>query len=121
MSNPEVAQKIKQFLATNFYIADLSSLAPQASFFEEGIVDSTGVLEVVNFLEDTFGITVHDDEVLPENLDSLRGIIEFVERKLSIQPRLRLLPDEDSPAPSGATEGPALSQPVLARGGTDPV
>jgi acyl carrier protein len=121
MSNQEVAHKIKQFIATNFYVADLASLAPQSSFFEEGIVDSTGVLEVVNFLEETFGITVHDNEVLPENLDSLRGIIDFVERKMSAEPRLRLLPDEDSPTSSGAAEGTALSQPMLARDGNEPV
>ena len=121
MSNQEVAQKIKQFIATNFYVANPASLTPQASFFEESIVDSTGVLEVVNFLEDTFGISVYDSEVLPENLDSLQGLSRFVERKLSDQPHLHLLPAEDPPSPlrTPLADSASLSPPMLARGGHD--
>jgi acyl carrier protein len=50
---------------------------------DQGIVDSTGVLEVVTFLEEKFGIVVGDSEMLPENLDSLKNLTAFVERKRS--------------------------------------
>lgn len=49
---------------------------------QKGIIDSTGVLELIAYLEDTFGITVEDDEVIPENLDSLQNISHYLESKL---------------------------------------
>jgi acyl carrier protein len=67
----------KSFLFTD----DLSALKRDASLLEEGILDSTGVLELVSFLEQHFGITVSDDELLPENLDSVAQIVAFVEKK----------------------------------------
>jgi acyl carrier protein len=77
------AEQIKHFITTNFYVADPAKLADDASFLDQGIIDSTGVLEVVAFLEDTFGIVVGDSEMLPENLDSVRSLTAFVERKRS--------------------------------------
>ena len=67
----------KSFLFTD----DLSALKRDASLLAEGILDSTGVLELVSFLEQHFAITVADDELLPENLDSVEKIVAFVERK----------------------------------------
>jgi acyl carrier protein len=78
-----IAEEIRRFITTNFYVADPAKLADDASFLDQGIIDSTGVLEVVTFLEDKFGIVVGDDEMLPENLDSLRNLTAFVERKNS--------------------------------------
>ncbi len=75
------AERIRQFITTNFYVADPAKLADDASFLDQGIIDSTGVLEVVGFLEEGFGIVVGDDEMLPENLDSVRNLTAFVERK----------------------------------------
>ena len=77
------ADKIRTFITTSFYVADPAGLADDASFLDRGIIDSTGVLEVVTFLEDTFGITVGDSEMLPENLDSVKNLTAFVERKLA--------------------------------------
>ncbi len=77
------AEEIRKFITTNFYVADPAKLAEDASFLDQGIIDSTGVLEVVTFLEDKFGIVVGDNEMLPENLDSLRNLTAFVERKRS--------------------------------------
>ena len=77
------AEEIRKFITTNFYVADPAKLADDASFLDQGIIDSTGVLEVVTFLEDKFGIVVGDNEMLPENLDSLRNLTAFVERKRS--------------------------------------
>jgi acyl carrier protein len=75
------AERIRQFITTNFYVADPAKLADDASFLDQGIIDSTGVLEVVGFLEENFGIVVGDNEMLPENLDSVQNLTAFVERK----------------------------------------
>jgi acyl carrier protein len=73
--------RIRAFLASNFYIADAEALDSDTSLLDQGIVDSTGVLEVIGFIEETFGITVEDSELLPENLDSIQGIAQYVIRK----------------------------------------
>ena len=74
-------KQIRDFLASNFYIADMKALEDDTSLLDQGIIDSTGVLEVIGFLEETFGIMVEDDELLPENLDSIKGIAHYVIRK----------------------------------------
>jgi acyl carrier protein len=76
-----VQDQIRQFITTNFYVPDPSTLADNASFLDAGIVDSTGVLEIVNFLETEFAVKVEDAEMLPENLDSIANLTAFVERK----------------------------------------
>ena len=74
-------QEIRDFVTTNFYVADPAALDDQASLLEHGIIDSTGVLEVIAFIEETFSIAVDDSEMLPENLDSIERIAAFVARK----------------------------------------
>ena len=56
-------------------------LADNASFLENGVIDSTGVLELITYIESRFGITVEDHELVPENLDSINGLLCFVEKK----------------------------------------
>jgi len=73
--------QIKQFICTNFYVADAAGLSTEASLLDNGIIDSTGVLEVIGFLENTFAIQVEDAEMVPDNLDSIDKIAEFVARK----------------------------------------
>ena len=81
-----IAQEIKEFVVSNFlYGQDGQSLANDQSFLENGIIDSTGVLELVAFLEERFGIAVADRELLPENLDSVQNAAAFVTRKLASQ------------------------------------
>lgn len=65
----------------NFLFGEDDGLRPDDSFLERGIIDSTGVLELVGFLERRFGIRVEDHELLPANLDSIRGLVRFIERK----------------------------------------
>ena len=74
-------EQIRAFLASNFYIADADALESDTSLLDQGIVNSTGVLEVIGFIEETFGITVEDSELLPENLNSIQGIAQYVIRK----------------------------------------
>ena len=78
---PNVAERVRTFITTNFYVADASQLTESTSLLDQGIVDSTGILEVIAFLEREFGVTISDDEMLPENLDSIERISAFVTRK----------------------------------------
>ncbi len=63
------------------FTTDPAALADDDSLLERGIIDSTGIMELIFFLEDEFGITVEDDEMIPENLDSVKKIVAFVGRK----------------------------------------
>lgn len=78
---PDFERHIRAFVVDNFLFGEDDGLGPDESFLERGIIDSTGVLELVGFLERRFGIRVEDHELLPANLDSIRGLVEFVERK----------------------------------------
>lgn len=80
----DIGAAIRRFIAENFlFREEIDSLPEDASFLEAGIIDSTGVLELVCFLESTFGIEIADDEMLPENLDSIRAVSTYVQRKVA--------------------------------------
>jgi len=75
-------EKIKTFVLENFlFTDDESAIGNDESFQERGIIDSTGVLEVIQFLEEEFDIQIQDNEMIPENLDSISKIKRFVESK----------------------------------------
>lgn len=75
-------QQIRSFIFENFlFDADESSLGNDDSFLEQGIIDSTGVLELVEWLEETFAIKVQDEELVPENLDSVSKLAAFIAKK----------------------------------------
>jgi acyl carrier protein len=80
----EINLKVRNFVVENFLFGNADGLADDTSFLEAGVLDSTGVLEVVNFLEEQFGVRVDDDELVPENLDSIANIGAFVSRKLQV-------------------------------------
>jgi len=74
--------ELRAFLAENFLLgADLQTLAGSASLIDAGIIDSTGVLELVGFLEETYGIRIAEHELLPENLDTIDNILRFIGEK----------------------------------------
>lgn len=74
--------ELRDFLAENFLLGeDARSLPASASLIEAGIIDSTGALELVGFLEETYGIEIDDSELVPENLDSIENIVRFVTAK----------------------------------------
>lgn len=75
------AQIRKHILEDYLFTDDESKLGNDDSFLEKGILDSTGMLEVIHFLEDEFEISVEDDEMVPENLDSVSRIVAYVARK----------------------------------------
>ena len=70
--------QIRRFISDTFFV---DNFAADASFLKHGIIDSTGVLELVAFLEETFAIKVEDTDLVPENLDSIAQVIAFVQRK----------------------------------------
>ena len=77
-----IKASIWQFIVDNFLFgAEPDNFSDDDSFLERGIMDSTGILELIGFIERTYGIQVHDDEMLPENLDSLSNIAHFLQRK----------------------------------------
>lgn len=77
-----VREQLREFIVDNFMIGrDPSELTDSGSLLELGIIDSTGVLEMVSFLEETYGIQVEDSELTPENLDSIENLEKYVGRK----------------------------------------
>ena len=76
-----VKQRVREFVAKNFYLADPGSFDDTSSFLDRGGIDSTGVLELVTFVEDEYGITVADDEIVPANFDTVNALAGFVAQK----------------------------------------
>jgi acyl carrier protein len=77
-----IHDKVKQYVFENFLFGGKSrNIDSMTSFLESGIIDSTGILEIVHYLEEEFAIKVEDEEIVPENLDSLRNIAAYVQRK----------------------------------------
>jgi len=74
--------KLRGYILENFlFTDDESELDSNDSFLEKGIIDSTGIMEVIFFIKEEFGVEVEDDEMIPDNLDSVSKIIQFLERK----------------------------------------
>jgi acyl carrier protein len=79
-----IDQQIRQFIIDTFLFgAEHEAPSNDDSLLEQRIMDSTGVLEIVAFLEERFGVKVEDEEMLPANLDSISKLAAFVERKRS--------------------------------------
>ncbi len=79
----QLRSDIKNFIVDNFlYGQDDGTLGDDVSFLSTGIIDSTGVLELVSFIEEEYGISVEDEELIPDNLDSIQKLSDFVQRKM---------------------------------------
>jgi acyl carrier protein len=77
-----IEQKIRAFIVENFFFGESDdNLKDDDSLLENGIIDSTGVLEIVAFLEETYGIELNDEEIIPENLDSITSMSKFIANK----------------------------------------
>ena len=79
-------ETVKQFVVEKFLFGDHDGFQKETSFLEEGIIDSTGILELVMFLEETYGIKIEDEELIPQNMDSLQNIAQFLNDKLNASP-----------------------------------
>jgi len=79
-------QQVRQFILDNFMMGGTADIPDDASFMERHIIDSTGFLELISFVEESFGIQVSDEEMVPENLDSLNNIERYVQQKRAAAP-----------------------------------
>ncbi len=76
-------QELRQFVIDNFLFGkNGDSFTDGDSFLEKGIIDSTGVLELVAFLQSKYGMTIQDQDLVPENLDSIENLVRFVETRI---------------------------------------
>lgn len=80
-----VADRVRRFVIDNFYVQNPVELGDHTPLVGSGTVDSTGMLEIIAFLETEFGISITDFETTPDNLGSIAGISAFVARKRSAQ------------------------------------
>jgi acyl carrier protein len=76
-----IQERVRQFVLEYFYVSDPDELRDDASLIDSGIVDSTGMLEIILFIEGEYGIHVEDSETIPENLETLDRIAAYVDRK----------------------------------------
>jgi len=82
-SHNSVKQKVRKFITESFLSSSgLDAFDDNDSFMETGIIDSTGILELLEFIEDEFDIEVEDEEIVPDNLDSLNKLTSFINRKI---------------------------------------
>jgi acyl carrier protein len=85
MHTANIEHEIHNFIVENFLFGKADELRQDDSLLAKGVIDSTGVLELVTFLQEHFAITVEDEEVIPDNLDSIKYLVAFVSRKLNVK------------------------------------
>ena len=77
----DVQARVKQFIVENFYVSDPAELTADTSLITGGYIDSTGMLELIAFLEAELSIRIQDQEMIPDNLETIARIVVFVARK----------------------------------------
>ena len=79
----DLISTLREFVVENFLFGDDSQLEEDSSFLESGIIDSTGILELIQFLEETYDIKIEDEELIPENFSNLIAIDHYLDLKLN--------------------------------------
>ena len=79
----EVKEQLVEFIIENYLYGEKNGFGENTSLREEGLIDSTGILELITFIEEAFEIKIEDDEIVPENLDTVNLIVDFIEKKKS--------------------------------------
>jgi acyl carrier protein len=98
-----MTEEIRQFIVENYFLGqDESRLKDGDSSLESGILDSTGILQLITFLEETYGIAVGDEDISPDNLDSIERVAAYLQRKINGNP---------APLPEEAVEAVAGGRP----------
>ena len=80
----DIKDTLRAFVVENFLFGTDEGLEDDTSFLEGGIIDSTGILELVSFLEEKFSFRIEDEELIPENLDSIEKVAQFVQKKQEV-------------------------------------
>jgi acyl carrier protein len=83
MNTDTITQQVRSFIADNYLLRHAEQLKNTDSFLDDGILDSTGILQLITFLGERFGVTVEDEEVTTENLDSIDKVTAYLSRKLN--------------------------------------
>ena len=78
-----ISEDVRTFIVNSFLFGSEVPFSDEDSFIEKNLVDSTGMLELISFIEARYNISVLEEEIIPENLDSVRRVSEFVAKKLS--------------------------------------
>ncbi len=80
----DTSKQLRDYIVENFLFGDTETeFSDTDSFMEKGIIDSTGILEVITYVEENFNIKIEDHELIPENLDSISNIVNFINRKVN--------------------------------------
>ncbi len=79
-------ESLRAYMSETFLFGANDKLQPDTSFLKSGIIDSTGILELITYLEETYQIKIEDEELIPENFDSLQNIDQFLQHKLNDKP-----------------------------------
>ena len=90
-----VEKEIRKFIEENFILDGNDTLLVEDSLLEKGIIDSTGVLELVAFIEENYNFKIKDEELIPDNLDSIKNISRFIQERLDLPEKVQ----HDSTAP----------------------
>jgi acyl carrier protein len=79
-----ISEKVRNYIVTTFLFGDSSKVGDETSFLDNSILDSTGMLELISFIEQEFAISIDPSELIPDNLDSIKNVTQFIERKKGI-------------------------------------
>jgi acyl carrier protein len=82
MRKSDIEGEVNTFVVTSFLVDRSLELQPDDSLLDMEVIDSAGVVELVSYLEERFGIKVEDDEMIPDNLESISNVARYVEKKL---------------------------------------
>ena len=83
MDRATIAQGVREFIGENYLLGIDYHFEDSDSFLDHGIIDSIGILQLVTFLQDTYGVKVEDEELIPQNLDSISAVSAYLCRKLN--------------------------------------
>lgn len=109
---PTLIDELRSFVTDNFLFGQTDGhLTDETSFLEQGIIDSTGLLELIGFVERTYGVRLADEELIPDNLDSLQKLACFVGRKQSGGTEPSTVGCDELPVPNAAREGVRYEHP----------
>jgi acyl carrier protein len=87
-----IKERIRTYIRNNFLFGNDAGILDEGSLLDAGIVDSTGAMELVSFLESEFGLLVHDQDLVPENLDSIAAMAAFVVRRQAEEQKPAIAP-----------------------------
>lgn len=79
----QFAEQVRTFVVATFLLGEGARLRDDDSFLEQGVIDSTGVLELISWIEETYGVEVVDGELVPENFDSVDNVAAYLGAKLN--------------------------------------